>query len=163
MSCTRYLVLTSESCRHGLLYQMHSHKLKSKHFSFKWFPPDSYKLSQSVYSSIQSSGEDSKHWHTLFGVNVDPRRCKPFFGRPKPANILQLAALTAIQFVKSALSSRRYESSWTLDWASQLEFSPFCHSFFPPGGNKPSPAHRRGLQVETAPLNALIEPLWRCI
>lgn len=71
-------------------------------------------------------GEDSKQRHTLFVVDVDPRR----FPRMRRASSkLHSAALTAIQFAKSALSSHHHESSWILDWASRLEFPPFCHSF----------------------------------
>ncbi|KAG7522980.1 hypothetical protein JOB18_035252 [Solea senegalensis] len=68
-------------------------------------------VKECAHSPIKSSGEDSKHWHTLFEANVDPRQSEPLLEHPEPVNILQLAALTSIQFVKSALSSCRYESS----------------------------------------------------
>lgn len=62
-------------------------------------------------------------------VNVDSRQTESFTEQPATVNILQSPVVTSIQFVKSALSSRRYESSWTLDWTARREFSPFCHSF----------------------------------
>lgn len=102
-------------------------------------------LLKSVYSSIQSSGEDSKHWHHIIWGKCWSKAALAILTR---SNIFQLAVLTPIQFVKSALSSRRYESSWTLDWASPTGILSILSLIHSTAENKRRPVPGEGLQVE---------------
>lgn len=128
----------------GMVYYIKCIDTRLKTNTFKWAPLGSYKLNQSVYSF--NTELRRRQWTLAYVIWGKYWSKAVLIKHPEPANILQLAVLTIIHFVKSALIPCRYESSWTLDWASQQECTPFCRSFFH-SSNKLSPACW-GFQVE---------------